>query len=139
MRAEVAESRGAVLTTLAVLMGLIAVSNFMKPVAQAMSAPATVGFMFFGHRLHGLSNAVVGPLFGVLLATYAYGAWNRRRWVAPLAVGYAIYVILNLILFTMNLPAGENYGLAFGVIYSAVAIGVSGGAIYLVRNRHLLR
>ena len=140
MTDDTAESRGAVLTTLAILMGLLAVSNFMKPVAQAMSPQGTAGFMFFGHRLHGLANAIIGPLFGVLLASYAFGAWNRRQWVVPLAVAYAIYVILNLILFTINVPPDENPGVAFALVYSTVAIAVSGGgAIYVLRNRHRLR
>ena len=140
MRDEIAESRGPLLTTLAVLMALLAFSNLWKPLAQAMSPQSTAGFVFLGQRLHGLANAVVGPLFGVLLAAYAYGVWNRRRGVVPLAGGYAIYVIVNLILFTAIEPPGERPGLAFMLIYAAVAIGVSGGgAVYLLRSRDLLR
>jgi hypothetical protein len=137
---EVAESRGPLLTTLAVLMGLLAFSNFLKPLGQAMSPQSSAGFVFFGHRLHGLSNAVIGPLFGVVLAAYAYGVWNRRGWVIAVAVLYAIYVILNLILFMAIEPPGQRSGPGFMLIYAAVAIGVSGGgALYLLRHRDLFR
>jgi hypothetical protein len=133
-------SRGPVLTTLAILMGLLALSNFSKPLGQAMQPESDAGFVFFGHRLHGAANAVAGPLFGVLLAAYAYGAWTRRSWVVPLAAAYAAYVVANLILFVTTAPPAQNQSLAFMVAYTAVAIGVSaGGAWYLYRNRHRLQ
>ena len=133
-------SRGPVLTTLAILMGLLALSNFSKPLGQAMQPESDAGFVFFGHRLHGAANAVAGPLFGVLLAAYAYGAWTRRSWVVPLAAAYAAYVVANLILFVTTAPPAQNQSLAFMAAYTAVAIGVSaGGAWYLYRNRHRLQ
>jgi hypothetical protein len=104
-------SRGAVLTTLAVLMGILALSNFMKPLAQTMQPESDAGFVFLGHRLHGVPNAIIGPLFGLVLATYAYGAWTRRRWVVPLAVAYAGYVVLNLVLFAISAPPAQVPGL----------------------------
>jgi len=133
-------SRGPVLTTLAILMGLLALSNLSKPLGQAMQPESDAGFVFFGHRLHGAANAIMGPLFGLLLAAYAYGAWTRKRWVVPLAVAYAAYVVVNLGLFVMTAPPVEGQSLAFMAAYTAVAIGVSaGGAWYLYRNRHRLQ
>ena len=133
-------SRGPVLTTLAILMGLLALSNFSKPLGQAMQPESDAGFVFFGHRLHGAANAIMGPLFGLLLAAYAYGAWTRKRWVVPLAVAYAAYVVVNLGLFVMTAPPAEGQSLAFMAAYTAVAIGVSaGGAWYLYRNRNRLQ
>ena len=138
--AETTRSRDPLLTVLAVLMGLLALSNFMKPLAQTMRPESDAGFVFLGHRLHGLANAVMGPLFGLLLASYAYGVWTRRRWVVALSIGYAAYVILNLVLFSISAPPGPAPGLAFMAVYTGVAIGVSaGGAVYLYRNRHRLR
>ena len=132
-------SRDPWLTVLAVLMGLLAISNFAKPLGQAMQPEGDAGFVFLGHRLHGLANAIMGPLFGLLLATYAYGVSTRRRWVVPLAIAYAGYVVLNLVLFAMTAPEAQATGLGFTVPYTAVAIGVSaGGALYLYRNRHRL-
>ena len=125
------------LKVLAVLMGLLAISNFMKPISQSMAPESSAGFVFFGHRLHGVANAIVGPLFGVLLAVYAYGAWTAKRWVVGLAVAYAIYVIVNLILFTaLGATEAEKSKVLFNLVYLVVAVGVSGGgALYLMRNR----
>ena len=139
MRAE-ARSRDRWLTTLAVLMGLMAVSNLWKPFAQRLAPQSNAGFVFFGTRLHGAANAVIGPLFGVLLAAYAYGVRTLRRWVIPLAVAYAGYVIVNLILFTLNAPADQMPPALGMIAYAVVAIGVtSGGAYYLRRRRDWLR
>ena len=133
-------SRGAVLSTLAVLMGVLALSNFMKPLAQTMQPEGDAGFVFLGHRLQGMANVVMGPLFGLVLATYAYGVWTRRRWVVPLAVAYAAYVVLNLVLFAISAPPAQMPGPGFMAAYGLVAVGVSaGGALYLYRNGHRLR
>ncbi len=132
-------SRDPWLIVLAVLMGVLAISNFLKPLGQTMRPESDAGFVFLGHRLHGLANAIMGPLFGLLLATYAYGVWTRRRWVVPLSTAYAGYVVLNLVLFATTAPEAQVPGLAFMAGYTAVAIGVSaGGALYLYRNRHRL-
>jgi hypothetical protein len=136
LEASVGKARGGVLTTLAVLVGLLALSNFMKPISQAMAPDSNAGFVFFGHRLHGLTNAIVGPSFGLLLGAYAYGVWTMRSWVLPLAVAYALYVFANLLLFSLNPPPGSDAPMIGLVLYAVVAIGVSsGGAYYLYRNR----
>jgi hypothetical protein len=127
------------LTVLAVLMGLLSVSNFSKPLGQTMQPESDAGFVFLGQRLEGAANTLMGPLFGLLLAIYAYGVWTRRRWVVPLSIAYAAYVVVNLVLFAATAPGQQVPGLAFMVVYAAVAIGVSaGGALYLYRNRHRL-
>ena len=121
-------------------MGVMAVSNFWKPIAQRMAPESNAGFVFLGTRLHGAANAVMGPLFGVILATYAYGAWTRRRWVVPLAVAYALYVIANLFLYMAQTPADQLPPMLGMIAYAAVAIGVSGGgAYYLWSRRETLR
>ena len=137
---DVARSRDRWLTVLAVLMGLIAVSNFWKPVAQRMAPESDAGFVFFGTRLRGAANTVIGPLFGVILAAYAYGAWTRRRWVVALAVAYAGYVIANLILYLAKTSADQQPPMLGMIVYAVVAIGVSsGGAYYLWSQRESLR
>ena len=120
-------------------MGLLALSNFMKPITQALAPDGNAGFVFFGHRLHGLANALVGPLFGLLLGSYAYGVWTMRSWVVSLAGAYALYVLANLFLFSLSPPPGSDAPLIGPVLYALVAIGVSsGGAYYLYRNRDRL-
>ena len=130
-------SRDPILTVLAVSMGLLAISNAMKPIGQMFAPDGPTGLVFFGHRLHGLANAVLGPAFGLVLAAYAYGVSKRRSWVVPLAVAYALYVVVNLILFTMITATPEEKAkVVFNTVYGIVAIGVSGGgALYLARNR----
>ena len=137
---EDVRSRDPVLIVLAAVMAVIAASNFWKPIAQRMAPESNAGFVFFGCRLHGVANAVMGPLFGVILAAYAYGARTRRRWVVPLAVAYALYVIANLLLFTVVTP-GDQMPPRLGMLaYAAVAIAVSsGGALYLWSRRETLR
>ena len=128
------------LTILAVAMGLLALSNFWKPVAQAADPAGNVGFVLFGTRLHGAANVVAGPLFGLLLAAYAYGVWTMRRWVVPLACAYAGYVVVNLVLYMVIAPPVEKPGLLGMLAYAAVAIGISsGGALHLLRHRDQLR
>jgi hypothetical protein len=132
MNERTTSARGPALTTLAILMALLAVSNFSKPFTQAADPTGNAGFVFFGYRLHGVANAIAGPLFGVLLAAYAWGVWHLRSWVLPLAIGYAAYVIANLVLYFGRVGDAESPGIAFGILYALVAIGVSsGGAIYL--------
>jgi hypothetical protein len=74
-------SRGALLTTFAVLFAILAISNFLKPFHLDPNA----GFMFFGRKTHGLANAILGPLFGALLVVYSIGIWGMRRWALPIA------------------------------------------------------
>ena len=124
---------------LAVAMALLAVSNLMKPFTQAFDPSGNAGFVLFGTRLTGAANAVAGPLFGLLLAAYAWGAWHRRRWVVPLALAYAAYVAANLVLFFVAAPPSQQPSLVFSLVYAAVAVGVSaGGAAYLYRDRERL-
>ena len=137
---EDARSCDPALIVLGAVMGVLAASNFWKPISQRMAPESNAGFVFFGTRLHGAANAVMGPLFGVILAAYAYGAWTRRRWVVALAVAYALYVIANLILFTLVTPADQMPPRLGMIAYAAVAIAVSGGgALYLWSRRETLR
>jgi hypothetical protein len=69
------KSRGIVLTIFAVLFALMALSNFSKPLHMSPNA----GFVFFGTKLTGTPNLIIAPLFGILLAAYAYGIWTMRK------------------------------------------------------------
>jgi hypothetical protein len=128
-----AKSRGIVLTIFAVLFALMALSNFSKPLHMS----SNVGFVFFGTKLTGTANLIVGPLFGLLLAIYAYGIWTMRRFALPIAHFYATYVILNLLLFTMNNRGTGNLPpMAGWIAYVVVAVGVSlGSAVMLTRRK----
>jgi hypothetical protein len=125
--------RGTWLTVCAVGFAIMAVSNFAKP----LIADERTGFVFFGERLTGMPNAILGPLFGVFLAVYAVGIWRMKRWALPMAWLYAGYVLVNLLLFRFRTPQdpGHSPGPIFGIIYLIVAIGTSAGAAFALRAR----
>lgn len=123
--------RGAVLTMLAVLFAILAISDLLKPFH--LEGPDT-GLVFFGTRLSGVPNAIIGGLLGIFLLTYAAGIWRMKRYVLPVAFGYAIYVALNLVLFTLKNPQPPGQ-LLFGIIYTVLAIGFSWGTAILIWRR----
>src|SRR5262245_60946236 len=125
--------RGAFLTTAAVLFALLGISNLLKPLQ--MGGEHT-GFVFFGQRLSGTANVILGPLFSIALLAYAVGIWRMRRWALPLGWAYAGYVIVNLFLFTVRNPeASEPENRVFGLVYTAVALGVAWGAALILQRR----
>ncbi len=130
------KSRGATLTILALLIALIAISNFGK----TFSHHAGVGFVFFGTRLSGAANMIIAPIFGTILAVYAYGIWTMRKWALPIGVFYAAYVIINMVLFVAKYRGTavmQEHSWAYLVPYPFVAIGVSSGAAVLLYRRKI--
>ena len=128
--------RGTWLTICAICFGLLAVSNLLKP----LHIGENTGFVFFGTRLSGTPNAIIGPLFAVFLAIYAYGIWTMRHFALPMGHAYATYVIINLVLWTLNAPAADATQMIGGIVYAAVAIAVSlGAAVALTRRKNELR
>jgi hypothetical protein len=128
-------TRGTALTTAAILFGVLAVSNLLKPL---QIGGAQTGFVFLGERLSGTANTVLGPLFGVYLAAYAIGIWGLRRYAVPMGRLYAAYVLVNLVLFTFRTPpppgAGAGWQL-FGLVYAAVALTITVGTCRLLAQR----
>jgi len=128
------KSRGAALTILAMLIALMALSNFHKPFAHHPGE----GFVFFGTRLSGTPNMIVAPIFGIMLAIYVYGIFAMRKFALPLGIFYAAYVILNMPLFILRYhgtPVLQEHSWAYLVPYPFVAIGVSSGAAWLLYRR----
>lgn len=127
-------NRGPALTTFAILFGVLAVSNFLKP----LQLGETTGFVFFGYRLTGLPNTIAGPIFGLYLATMAAAIWRMRRIALPMVWAYLAYVVANLILFRVWGPPmpGEGAGrVVFSLVYMTVAIGVPLATALLLRRR----
>jgi len=119
--------RDKTLRVFALLFGLLAISNFLKP----LQLSPDVGFVLFGTRLEGTANSIAGPAFGLYLAAYALALWRRLPAALPLALIYVAYVAANLVLFNMT-PLADESGLLFGLAYTAVALGVSGGSAWLL-------
>jgi hypothetical protein len=125
--------RGRILSIAAILFALLAVSNLLKPF-QLWGEHT--GFVFLGTRLSGTANAIVGPLFGLYLLVYALGIWYQKRFALPMAYAYAVYVIVNLTLFITSHPVTSGQGnLLMGLVYTAVAIGVSSGTALMLTKR----
>src|SRR5262245_28471614 len=112
-------ARTRALTVFAVLFALLAVSDFLKPFQ--FGGPEHTGFVLFGQRTTGMTNTIVGPLFGAYLLLYAAGIWGMRRWALPMGIGYMAYVMLNLVLFPLRTPQPPGLGYqVFGLVYSAL-------------------
>lgn len=123
------ENGNQVLKVFAVLFALLAVSNLLKP----LQLDEQTGFVFFGQKLTGTANAIAGPLFGIYLLVYALGIWRMKRFALPMGHAYATYVVLNLLMFTAKNPRPPGVRpMIFGIMYAVGAIGVSGGAAYLL-------
>jgi len=131
--------RGWFLSVITVLFVLLALSDFTKPIQFARN-PAVGGLVIFGHKFQTvLALYFLGPIFGVIFLTFAYGIWNLRSWVLPLSIIYAFYVPYNLVLFWYRQPPGPR-PVGFIVIYLAIALtGSIGTAIYLAYHREQLR
>lgn len=124
-----------VLKVFAGLFALLAVSNLLKP----LQLSDDVGFVLLGQRLEGTANMIAGPLFGAFLAIYAAAIFRMKSYALPMGLAYAGYVIVNLVMWNFRMPEGAETSLLFGLAYSAVAVGVSGGAAYLLmQNKHEL-
>lgn len=113
-----------------ILFCLLAFSNCTK----FIEASPHQGFMLFGMRQHGLPNLFWGWVFGIYLAIYGVGILRKRAWALPMGIAYAIYVVLNLILFTIRMPEEAWARPIFGLGYIIVAVGVSSGAVVLLRR-----
>jgi hypothetical protein len=127
--------RGRALTTAAILFGILAVSNLLKPL---QIGGEQTGFVFLGERLSGPANTLMGPIFGAYLAAYAAGIWGLRRWALPMGAVYAAYVLANLVLFPFRTPPPPGAGVGwqvFGLVYAVVALGVAVGTWRLLARR----
>jgi hypothetical protein len=136
---EAPARRDIFLSIFAVLFAVLAFSNTSKA-WQHMRDPSHLGLVIFGNRLETFgANAIAGPIFGAILAVYAYGLWTMKRWALPLGIVYAFYVPFNLVLFWF-LNVGPRPTVGFIVFYLAVSLsGSVGTAIYLAYHRERLR
>ena len=125
--------RDGVLTTLAILITILAISDILKPFH--LEGPTT-GLVFLGHRLSGTPNAIMGLAMGIILLVYAAGIWRMRRYAIYLGYAYAVYVTLNLVLFTMNNPAPTSQGeRLFDLVYTVLALSFSWGTPIILNRR----
>lgn len=125
--------RSGALTILAILFAILAMSDILKPLH--LEGPTT-GLVFFGKRLSGTPNAVLGPILGIFLLAYAAGIWRMRRYAMYLGYAYAIYVTVNLVLFSArNPPPASRSEMIFGIFYIVFALAFSWGTAVLLSRR----
>jgi len=125
--------RGTALTVLAILFALAAIQDLLKPLH--LEGPTT-GLVFLGTRLSGSGNLVMSIVLAIFLATYAVGVWRMNKYALTLGFIYAVYVLFNIVIFSMKY-AGENNGspaFLFGFVIAAVALPWA-AAILLWRRR----
>ena len=134
-----AARRGPFLTVMAVLFGILALSNVTKAL-QHLHDPSHLGVVVFGVRAETLAaNVILGVLLGIVLAAYAYGLWTLRRWVVPLSIVYAFWVPLNLVLFWYRQTGPDIPPVASLLVYLVFALGGSiGTALHLAYHRDRL-
>ena len=124
------KSRGVTLTIFAVLFALLAISDFLKPFHLELNE----GFVFLGTKLTGAANAVMGPLFGIILLVYSYGIWAMRKFALQVAYIFLLWVLLNMTLFAVKNQSTQ--ALAANLVAAIVGIGVPlASAIVLHRRR----
>jgi hypothetical protein len=121
--------RGPLLTVFAILFAMLALSNISKPLSGGRA-----GFVFLGTKTTGVANAILGPAFGIFLFIYALGIWRQKRFAISMAWTYAVYVLVNLICFTIKTPQRWQSPF-FGLLYMAVALGVSWGSAIMLSRR----
>jgi hypothetical protein len=121
------------LRALAVLFGLLAVSNALKPLALSGES----GFVFLGRRLAETPNAIAGAAFAVFLAVYAAALWRRKDAAFPMGVAYAGYVTANLYLFSMRGPLAGGELRWFDVGYVVFALAGAWGAVALMARERI--
>jgi len=125
--------RSGALTVLAILFAILAVSDILKPLH--LEGPTT-GLVFLGKRLSGAANAIMGPMLGIFLLTYAAGIWRMRSYALTCGYAYAAYVTLNLVLFSVRNPPPASQGeKIFGLVYIVLALGLSWGTAILLSRR----
>ena len=125
--------RGILLTVLAILFALAAIQDILKPLH--LEGPTT-GLVFLGTRLSGPGNTVMSVVLALFLAIYAVGIWRMNKYALTLGFIYAVYVLFNIVVFSIRY-AGEDNGspaFQFGFTIGAIAIPWA-SAILLWRRR----
>ena len=124
--------RNLLLTIFAVLFGIAAIQDILKPFH--LEGPNT-GLVFFGTRLSGTANIAMSIVLFAFLLTYAVGVWRMNKYALPLGLFYAVYVLINLVGFSVKYSDQDNGPFAFLIVFIAGAIAIPWGAV-LILWRH---
>jgi|RhiMethySRZTD1v2_1073278.scaffolds.fasta_scaffold420861_3 hypothetical protein len=106
---------GTVAGGLALLAALGAFKNFMALFSGERDGYVLFGFLalqysasqvWFGYAFNGLAGQLLRIPHILLYSAAAYGLWTRRQWAWYLLIGYLLYVIVSLAVFTLLYPWG---------------------------------
>ena len=118
-----------VLRICAVLIALRGLTNLSRPFG------AGSGLVFFGKFLTGTTNVIVAPLLGVYMLVLAYGMWAMRRFALPMAIAYAVFVPINMILFVVFQGLPQRWGAGGYAVFMLIGIATTAGAAWLLAQR----
>ena len=114
----------------AALLALRALTNFGKPFSPRSA------FVVFGHLRHGLATTVAAPAVGALMLIYAYGLWHGRAWARPLAIVYAVWATLNVVLFPIFEGVPARFAPWMYGVFAVPGIVVPWLAVWLLGAEH---
>lgn len=113
---------------LAVLIALRALTDFAKPFSGA--------FVIFGRLMSGgIATTVIAPLVGAVMLVYAYGLWHARAWARPLAVLYAVWATINVVLFPILEGVPKAFAPWMYVLFAVPGIVGPWLAVWLLARR----
>ena len=125
--------RGVLLTIFAALFALGAIQDALKPFH--LEGPTT-GLVFLGTRLSGAANLVMSIALAIFLLSYAAGVWRMRKYALTLSFVYGVYVIINIVVFSIKYAGQDNGPVVFLIIFTVLAIAIPwGSAVILWRRR----
>ena len=117
------------LTICAVLFGIAAIQDILKPFH--LEGPNT-GLVFFGTRLSGTANVAMSIVLFAFLLTYAVGVWRMSKYALPLGLVYAVYVLINLAVFSVKYSDQDNGPVIFLIVFIAGAVVIPWGAVLML-------
>lgn len=113
---------------IAALIVLRSLTNFGKPFDPQS------GFVVLGRLMHGAPwTTVVAPLFSVGMIAYAAMLWQNRPIAFPLAIAYAIWATLNVVLFPIIEGVPARFEPWMYVIFAVPGIVLPWLAVWISR------
>lgn len=121
--------RGVLLTIFAVLFALGAIQDALKPFRP------TTNLVFLGTRLTGTANIVMSVVVAIFLISYAAGVWHMSKYALPLSFIYGVYVVINIIGYSVRYAAHDKIPVWLFVVFAVFAIAIPWGSAVILWQR----
>src|SRR5262245_32557620 len=113
---------------LAVLIALRGLTNFAKPFRGEI--------VILGRLMSGtFATTVVAPLLGAAILVYAYGLWHARPWARSLAIAYAVWATINVVLFPILEGVPRQFAPWMYAIFAVPGVVAPWLAVWLLTQR----